>query len=462
LPRNLADNAGYRDARFIVLDYNSPDRLLEYLQHEQADAIRSRRLVVYSFREQGPFRMAHAKNMSHRLALIEGADMMVNIDADNFTGERFADYVADELSGRPDTFLWAKMVHHGGEAPRCGAPHRGGTCVLPAEHAMDGGHSRRLLTRGISGRIAVTAAAFLKSGGYDERFAAWGPDDRDFNFRLQRLGYAPRAIDNEFLTGIPHSEQVRFGEYPHARHQAEAYFESVINSDVTIANFGRIGCGTVYRNFDFSCPITLPPLPTRVFGIGMHKTATTSLHKALCILGLDAAHWTGPQWAKTIWLQMRDEDRSRNLERHYAMCDLPFTFLYRELDKAYPGSKFVLTVRDEHKWLQSVRNHWDHEVNPYRASWNSDAFTHKCHQLLYGQKGFNADLFIARYRRHNAEVLEHFRDRREDLLVMDMDAGAGWNQLCSFLGQPIPTRPFPQANRSEELRPIQEDLCATV
>ena len=54
----------------------------------------------------------------------------------------------------------------------------------------------------------------------------------------------------------------------------------------------------------------------------------------------------------------------------------------------------------------------------------------------------------SRYRRHNAEVLAYFKDRPEDLLVMDMDAGAGWKELCGFFRKTIPSVPYPLAFQS--------------
>ena len=71
LPRNLAHNPD-PNAKFIILDYNSPDHLLEYLQSTFPRAIADGKLVVYSYREPGPFRMSHAKNMAHRCAMREG------------------------------------------------------------------------------------------------------------------------------------------------------------------------------------------------------------------------------------------------------------------------------------------------------------------------------------------------------------------------------------------------------
>jgi hypothetical protein len=357
------------------------------------------------------------------------------------------------------------------------------------------------LPKGISGRIAVYRHAFLNAGGYDEKYETWSPDDKDFTARLARLGYQPHEIAPRFLQAILHTNKLRFREYRHAEETAlceEAFHKDIYESTATVVNFGNIGCGTVYRNFDFSRPIELKPLPTRIFGIGMHKTGTTSLHTALCILGFDSAHWKSARWAKRIWQEMAAETqavrdllgyeyelaknyselsfdlhqnlfhaaecshRSPTLERHYALCDLPIPLLYEELDAAYPGSKFILTVRDEAKWIESVRNHWDHEKNPFRAKWNDDPFTHKAHKLLYGQKGFDEHLFLRRYRQHNADVLDYFKDRPDDLLVMHMDGAmlqarnevrplpeAGWGGLCRFLDKPIPDAPYPVAFKTE-------------
>jgi hypothetical protein len=132
------------------------------------------------------------------------------------------------------------------------------------------------------------------------------------------------------------------------------------------------------------------------------------------------------------------------LEKSYALSDLPIPLLYRELDKAYPGSRFILTVRDESAWLESVRNHFS-DRNPFRWEWDVHPFPNRIHKELYGRKTFDADVFLERYRRHNAEVVEYFKHRPKDLLVMQMDKGAGWLQICSFLGKPIPSAPYPKA-----------------
>jgi hypothetical protein len=243
---------------------------------------------------------------------------------------------------------------------------------------------------------------------------------------------------------------MRFKEYPHRLMESydEPVDEWLMSSDVTIANYGKIGCGTVYRNFSAEA-IELAPLPTRIFGIGMHKTATTSLHLAMKILNFDSAHWTSAHWAKAIWLEMKQWGRSNTLERSYHLCDLPIPILFRELDKGYPNSKFILTMLDEEVWVEAARIHWSPR-NRFRAGWDSDPFSHQIHQAIYGQRHFEREVFLARYRQHNAEVLEYFKDRPNDLLVMRMSSGAGWAQLCPFVGKPVPNVPYPHGNPNGE------------
>lgn len=413
LPRNIADNAGYHALKIVVVDYNSQDHLREYYPKAHAKDIESGRVVFYRFTEPGPFRMAHAKNIAHRLAIREGADVLVNMDADNFTGAGFAEWVAEAMAEGPDVFLWSRMIKGIG------------------------------LPRGISGRIAVTKHQFLNVGGYDERFATWAPDDKDFNQRLQRMGYKAREVDQRFLLAINHNDKVRFREYPQMLQEADGEeFTLADRQGVTVGNWGKFGCGVVYRNYARE-PIKLDPVPTRIFGIGMHKTATTSLHHALLMLGYDSAHWNSAHWAKAIWMEMRENGTSPTLERSYAVCDLPIPLLFRELDKGYPGSRFILTLREEGEWLESVRGHWSGE-NRFRKEWDSDPFSHMVHKALYGRRDFDAETFLNRYRQHNAEVLEYFKDRPGDLLVMDMNKGAGWYELCGFLNQPVLGKPYPR------------------
>jgi hypothetical protein len=409
LPQNIADNPG---AKFVVVNYNDQDHLMPYLRANHIADVEHGRLTVYHYREPVAFRMAHAKNMAHRCAAFEGADILVNLDADNFTGPGFAEYVDQQFEDGGEVFLWSRMVKSG-----------------------DG-----RLPRGISGRIACTREAFFLAGGYDEKYETHSPDDKDFHARLHRLRFDAVEIDPVYLRAIPHNDKMRFRDYPQAAGNVSEDF--AVHPESSVANRGSIGCGTVYRNFTEEA-FEIKRVPTRIFGIGMHKTATTSLHTALQILGFKSGHWQNAHWAKAIWREMNQSGKSPTLERFYALSDLPIPMMFKKLDAAYPGSKFILTTRDEWSWLTSVRKHWNPNINQHRAAWDTDPFSHRVHAMLYGRRDFDPTTFLERYRRHNAEVLEHFKDRPGDLLVMPMDNGGSWPALCGFLGVPVPETPYP-------------------
>lgn len=177
-------------------------------------------------------------------------------------------------------------------------------------------------------------------------------------------------------------------------------------------------------------------MTTKVFGIGFHKTGTTSLAKALKILGYRVTGRFG----------VDDPDISRKAdtlayriaEQYDAFQDNPWPVLYREMDNRFPGSKFILTVRPANAWINSVVDHFDTGTTPMR-------------EWIYGTgspRG-NEATYLRRYNQHNREILEYFRDREDDLLVMRITEGEGWERLCAFLGKVVPPLPFPHANRRE-------------
>src|SRR5690349_17299315 len=94
-----------------------------------------------------------------------------------------------------------------------------------------------------------------------------------------------------------------------------------------------------------------------IFGIGLSKTGTTSLFAALDVLGFRSGtyrHMRGLGLAE--WF---DGDFARDYFADFdALTDLPIATWFPQLDQRYPGSKFVLTVRDIGSWLESARKHF--------------------------------------------------------------------------------------------------------
>jgi hypothetical protein len=173
----------------------------------------------------------------------------------------------------------------------------------------------------------------------------------------------------------------------------------------------------------------------RVFCIGWHKTGTTTLGLALIKLGYSVLGCR---------LDMVHPLRAGNTEtvldlagRFDALQDVPWAALYRELDDRFPGSRFILTVREEQKWLESAARHF-RDVNI------------PLHEWLYGTGRLigNEALYLERYREHNSAVKVYFRNRKEDLLIMNLERGDGWETLCTHLNCKAPAGVFPHENKA--------------
>jgi len=177
----------------------------------------------------------------------------------------------------------------------------------------------------------------------------------------------------------------------------------------------------------------------KVFGIGFHKTGTTSLGQALAKLGYRVC---GDVATADPAIADRAVAIARELTPHYdAFQDNPWPILYRELHGWYPEAKFVLTVRDTEDWLASMVDFFKDRHSPMR-------------RWIYGvdaPRG-NEATFRERYERHNRDVLAHFRERPDQLLVMDFAKGDGWEKLCRFLALPVPSVEFPRVKPLEPRR----------
>ncbi len=185
----------------------------------------------------------------------------------------------------------------------------------------------------------------------------------------------------------------------------------------------------------------------KIFGIGYSKTGTTSLTKALRMLGIDALHFPFHALHHGSDELTLNHDR---LQAREAYTDTPIPRFYKELDERYPGSKFILTVRDMDSWLRSCdKSHvWPGEFVHDKAIRNQSHVRTllNLHYDLYGAVYFQRAAFRRRHEEHIAEVREYFKDRPDDLITLDICADEGWEKLCPFVGKPVPDTPFPKAN----------------
>ncbi len=142
--------------------------------------------------------------------------------------------------------------------------------------------------------------------------------------------------------------------------------------------------------------------------------------------------------------KVKHNPRFRELRHIEAGVDNGVTVFYKYLDHRFPGSKFVLTMRDLDDWLPSLA--WENDRRPVSSS-RSEEETIMRRMLLYETVDFDRKKAIAAYERHHADVRRYFADRPDDMLEMRIMEGEGWETLCPFLGVPIPNVDFPHLNQ---------------
>jgi hypothetical protein len=196
---------------------------------------------------------------------------------------------------------------------------------------------------------------------------------------------------------------------------------------------------TTNPKFDYSenLPATLRG---KVFGIGWAKTGTTTLGRCFEILGYNHQSQNlslVPQifrgdFKKTLLIAAAKE----------SFEDWPWPLVYPEMDTVFTGSRFVLTTRKPDRWLASYRAMLAAEGPP-----TPELQSIRC-QLFGVLPAIASDEeLVARYIRHSKEIMEYFKTRSGQLLVVDWEAGDSWEKLCYFLKAPVPSVPFPHLNR---------------
>jgi hypothetical protein len=187
LPKNLADSVDWQHpnrVEFIVLDYSSPDDLATWIttDPELQPYLDAGILKFARSFGQTRFRHSHAKNMAHALAT---GDFLCNVDADNFIGQGFTDYLAAIFSRKPTAIVATNRLD---------------------SRLNAGAH------KGCMGRVALSKRNFAMLGGYDEseRFNGWAGEDTDLVIQAVRKFLRPVFIrDRRFLQVVEHSDLER-------------------------------------------------------------------------------------------------------------------------------------------------------------------------------------------------------------------------------------------------------------
>lgn len=171
----------------------------------------------------------------------------------------------------------------------------------------------------------------------------------------------------------------------------------------------------------------------KIFGIGLHRTGTRTLTTMLERLGWKVTHYL--HWPETVQAYRTNYYDLRFLEEYDGATDLPIPIMFKQLDKAYPGSKFVFTDRELEPWLRSCERHCE-----YLDMDQPDLITH---ELVFGAREFDREKWTETYYRHQRRVREYFHGSGAATMIsihVENDLAGKEDQVLSRLEKFVGTK----------------------
>jgi len=189
----------------------------------------------------------------------------------------------------------------------------------------------------------------------------------------------------------------------------------------------------------------------KIFCIGLSRTGTKSLTVALYILGYNIIHYPSD---KATFEDLSSGNFNFSVLKDYdGISDITISPYYAQLDKIFPNSKFILTIRDKNAWLNSFERHWS-ERDPFNDPIQTETYM-KIRRFLrasvYGTYKFNRERMSYVFDLHLKNVLDYFKNKPKKLLILNIFEEGAWKKLCNFLNRPVITSLFPDVKTNEQL-----------
>jgi hypothetical protein len=201
LPSNLKKCRNFGNAEVILLDYNSCDRLADWVKNEMAFYIENKTLVYLQMVAPKPtyFSHPHSRNIAFRLAT---GNILCNVNADYFVNDGFFNFIQENMK-EPERVAY----------------------IANFENTSKDNY----------GRLCVRKSDFLTIGGFDENFAGYGYEDTDLCMRLRMSGvqlkYLPQSSYADFLG---HQDSRRIENMKDSKEISTIFLSGIENGQRTI------------------------------------------------------------------------------------------------------------------------------------------------------------------------------------------------------------------------------------
>lgn len=167
--------------------------------------------------------------------------------------------------------------------------------------------------------------------------------------------------------------------------------------------------------------------PVKVFQIGFSKCGTITLADFFNANGIASIHHDFGKLPASMYRNFQAGKPLLNPEyqEYYLFTDMermygnpPFNIgmlMFKELDRQYPGSKFILNIRDKQAWLRSRASH------PLSAQ-DTRTILEVNMQNLKLSKEEVLKLWSKEWDEHIVNVQAYFKDRPQDLIVFNIES----------------------------------------
>lgn len=166
--------------------------------------------------------------------------------------------------------------------------------------------------------------------------------------------------------------------------------------------------------------------PFKIFQIGFYKCGTTTLANFFNANGIPSIHWgKDGELAYSMHINhflKRPLLNQEYLDQYVGFFDMnnahsgaPIyigVMYFKELDRQYPGSKFILNVRNKEAWLKSQAMHKTRFKKTLLQKIAEDYHVSTIRML---------EIWSELWDTHHAAVIEYFKDRPQDLLIFDIE-----------------------------------------
>lgn len=202
----------------------------------------------------------------------------------------------------------------------------------------------------------------------------------------------------------------------------------------------------------------------KIFCIGRNKTGTTSLKSSLKELGFKVGSQRKGEVLIREWHQNNFKPIIELAKTADAFQDIPFSYpdTYKHLDKNFPNSKFILSIRNSpEEWYNSVvrfhsevfgRGNKPTVKQLKNARWVWKGWIYEAMYNLYNtppDDPYNKEILINHYIEYNNQVIEYFKDRPNDLLIINLSDSDSYQKFYSFLGVEPKRSTFPHLLRTK-------------